>query len=179
MEKDWFELADTAIKIGLGAFISVFGAYKISSLNHKRDIEKKMVEKKIDIIEEISESAEIYFYFCTSLYNTCGGMLHDSDNVGQDLTEDQKRLVTSKHENFTHALEHRNKAVSKIKILAIPSAEDALKDYNGVLKDFKQMIVFDGKAPDSVFFEQTLERFSEHKSKFYEALSQYMESLGK
>ncbi|HCG7078358.1 MULTISPECIES: hypothetical protein [Vibrio] len=179
MEKEWFDLADTTVKIGLGAIISVFGAYKLSALNHKRDIDKKMIEKKIDIIEEISENAEIYFYFCTSLYNTVGGMLLDSDNLGQELTESQKKVVISKHENFNRALEHRNKAFSKIKILAIPGAEDALLEYNGALKDFRRMIVFDGQAPTDEFLKQVLERFTKHKGKFYETLNQYMNNFGK
>ena len=40
MEKEWFDLADTMVKIGLGAIISVLGAYKLSVLNHKKDIDK-------------------------------------------------------------------------------------------------------------------------------------------
>ncbi|HHF2934760.1 hypothetical protein [Vibrio alginolyticus] len=179
MEKEWFELADTTIKIGLGAVISVCGAYKLSSLNHKRDIEKRMIEKKVDIIEEISECAEIYFYFCTSLYNTVGGMLLDSGNFGNELTESQKKVVTSKHESFNRALENRNKALSKIKILSIPDAEEALQEYNNALKDFRRIIVFDGQAPTQEFLTQVLENLTKHKNKFYKSLSECMNSLGK
>ncbi|ELI0637258.1 hypothetical protein Q8344_004979 [Vibrio harveyi] len=179
MEKEWFDLADTMIKIGLGAIISVLGTYKLSVLNHKKDIDKKMIEKKIDIIEEISENAEIYFYFCSSLYNTVGGMLLDSDNQGKELTEYQKKIVTAKHEDFNRVLEHRNKAVSKIKLLAIPGAEDALQEYNGTLRDFRRMIVFESQSPTDEFLKQVLEQFTKHKNEFYETLSQYMNSLGK
>ena len=53
MEKEWFDLADTMVKIGLGAIISVLGAYKLSVLNHKKDIFLVFSIKKNNSIEAL------------------------------------------------------------------------------------------------------------------------------
>ena len=178
MATEWIDIADTALKIGLGALISGVSTYKVSSLNHKKEVEKALIEKKINILEEISESAETYFYFCTSLYNGVGGMQRNAKNVGEQLTEPQRKKLADKHLRLEEALEHRNKAISKIKILSIPEAEKALMDHNKVLSAFRSLVVFDGIMPTAEFLEESREQYLLHKDKFYSALSAYMAKVG-
>lgn len=158
--------------------ISGIATYKVSSLNHKKDIEKTLINKKIDILEEISENAERYFYFCTSLSNAVGGMQKRAKNLGGSLTDAQSKKISSKHANFNEMLECRNKALSKIKILSIPEAENALIEYNNTLGDFRSIIVFDKKMPTIEEREAILERYKCQKDAFYQAVSYYMDTVG-
>ena len=105
MATEWIDIIDTAVKIGLGALISGIATYSVANLNHKKDLNKSLSNKKIEILEEISELAEEYFYFFSSLYNLTGGMLLlKVDNVGGKLTKSQKEHISTKHKSFNDIL---------------------------------------------------------------------------
>jgi hypothetical protein len=174
----WIEIIDTAVKIGLGAAISGFATYRVARLNHKNNISKDIVNKKIEIIEEISELAEEYFYFCTSLNNRVGGMIrNNATNVGQTLTESQKQVIDKCHENFTDVLSKRNKALSKIQILKITDAEKAIVDYNEILGEYREIIVFNKTLLTPEQRNKFHDLFLLHRIAFYKAISSYMSSL--
>ena len=178
MATEWIDVVDTSVKIGLGALISGIATYKVSALNHKKDIEKTIINKKIDILEEISENAERYFYFCTSLSNAISGMQKNAKNIGGDLSDSQRKIISSKHTNMDEALESRNKAMSKIKILSIPEAENALFEYNTALSDLRNIIIFDKKMPSREEREAISARFQCQKDSFYQSISRYMDEVG-
>ena len=58
MEKETYELLDTAIKIGLGALIAGISAYFLSIRNLKNDLRKRAVEDKNDLIKEFAFKLE-------------------------------------------------------------------------------------------------------------------------
>lgn len=178
MPTTWIDITDTAIKIGLGALISGIATYKVAQTNHKNDITKTLTNKKVEILEELSELAEEYFYFCTALNNKVGGMQKVADNTGKPLTENQSKAIAKAHENFTETLSKRNKAISKIKILGIVDAEEAIRNYNDVMSEFRDDVVFNRVLITVERREELATRYAEHKDAFYSAINKYMEELG-
>lgn len=178
MPTTWIDVADTAIKIGLGGLISAIATYKVAQTNHKNDITKSFTNKKVEILEELSELAEEYFYFCTALSNKVGGMQKIAENVGAPLTEHQRKAISKAHENFIETLSKRNKAISKIKILGITDAEEAIRKYNDVLGEFREDVVFNKTLITVERREELGRRYMEHKDAFYAAINKYMEELG-
>lgn len=59
---DVWEIIDTTVKIGLGATISGFLAYQIAKLNHDRVNDKEKGERKRQIIEDIAEEFEVFYF---------------------------------------------------------------------------------------------------------------------
>lgn len=58
---DRYTLVDTALKIGLGAFISGIATYLTTKLNADKEKEKFILEHRIKTIELASEKIEEYF----------------------------------------------------------------------------------------------------------------------
>jgi hypothetical protein len=171
------EIADTAVKIGLGATISSFATYFVAHLNHRNGVSKDLINKKVAILEEISKLAEEYFYFCTALSNKVGGMLRTADNAGRTLTSAQQAAISKEHERFKEILSKRNLALSKVKLLRIPKAEVAMRRYNDVLGEFRDIVVFSKVLMSEEKRNELADRFSLEKDAFYEALSDYMAAL--
>ncbi|MGI3042317.1 hypothetical protein ACRTDM_11270 [Shewanella algae] len=178
MATEWIDIIDTSVKIGLGALISGIATYKVSSLNHQKEVSRALINKKINIIEEISELAERYFYFSTSLSNAIGGMQRSAGNLGEPLTDPQWKRVRDLHQDFNVILEARNKAISKIKILSIDKAEEAIFEHNEFLSELRNIIVFEKNMPTVEKREELSAKFIESKDKFYRAIGNYMESIG-
>lgn len=177
MPAQWIDVVDSAVKIGLGALISGIATYKVSALNHSKDVHKSIVNKKISMLEEISVHAEEYFYFCTMLSNNVRGAQHTAKNVGEPLTKAQLDRFQSTQKELRDVLSSRNKAASKIKILSIPAAEEALTVHNEALSEFRRIVFFDRKMPT---FEECEKYKSQRKKQvdiFYKAIGDYMESI--
>ncbi|MEI6893552.1 MAG: hypothetical protein V5789_02755 [Colwellia sp.] len=177
MATEWIDVVDTAVKIGLGALISGVATYKVSSLNHSKGIEKVIIDKKISMLEEISEDAETYFYFASSLSNTIGGMQKIATNFGGSLTEQQKKRISKRHEGFLDILAARNKAASKIKMLGIGDAEDAINEFNETLSELRNLVVFEKVMITIEEKEAFSDRFKLSKDDFYKAIGRRMGSI--
>ncbi|MCF5729902.1 hypothetical protein K3H43_21385 [Aeromonas veronii] len=177
MPTQWIDVVDSAIKIGLGALISGIATYKISALNHSKDVHKSIINKKISMLEEISVHAEEYFYFCTMFSNTVRGARHCAINKGEPLTESQLEMFISTQAGLNDVLSSRNKAISKIKILSIPAAEEAVNAHNDALNAFREIVFFDKKMPTDDDIETYISQRMINVDKFYKAIGDYMDSI--
>lgn len=177
MPTQWIDVVDSAVKIGLGALISGIATYKVSALNHSKDVHKSIVNKKISMLEEISVHAEEYFYFCTMLSNAVRGAQFTATNKGEKLTKSQIERFHGTQEGLRDVLSSRNKAISKIKILSIPAAEEAVNAHNEVLSEFRRIVFFDKRMPTDDEFEKYISQRKTHVDKFYKTIGEYMNSI--
>lgn len=67
MAKEWLDIVDTAVKIGLGALISGIATYAVTKGNNKYDKEKVALERNIKLIHDFAESLELAGK-CTNFY---------------------------------------------------------------------------------------------------------------
>jgi hypothetical protein len=178
MTTTWIEVVDTAVKIGLGAVITGAATYFVAQLNHKNGIAKDFISKKVSILEEISELTEEYFYFCTRLNNRVGGILKNATNAGMELTAAQKKRIQEVNKDINQALEKRNKALSKIHLLKIEAAITAIMEFNNVLSEYRDIVVFNNRLPTEQERDELAVRLNLNKKAFYQATSNYLSSLG-
>jgi hypothetical protein len=178
MATEWIDIVDTAVKIGLGALISGVATYIVSNLSHKKEIEKNLATKRINIVEEIAELAEEYFWFFTELNNLVAGLAKGADNAGEKLTAKQWAYIEPINRGVNEAISNRNKALSKIKLLSIPNAEAELWAFNVILADFRQIIIVDRTLITEDKQNELYERAREHKDNFYAAVSNFLSSTG-
>lgn len=177
MPVSWIDVADTAVKIGLGALISAGASITVARLNHRKENQKTIISKKLQMVEDISELAEEYFYFFTRLSNRVGPMIRISDNVGKSLTEAQRKIIAERHEGFGELLSKRNKAVALIMILKIEAARAALKSFNDALAEYRDIIVFQKILIGPEQAEEIVTRCQKYRSEFFLAIGNYLESL--
>lgn len=63
----YIDIVDSAVKIGLGAFIGIIGTWVSIRLNHKNDIASKKLDKKMAMLEESIQIIDNYLSHITSL----------------------------------------------------------------------------------------------------------------
>lgn len=56
----WIEVADSAIKIGLGALIAGFITFLLSSIQHKNELAKAKVAREFEMLKEVAENIETF-----------------------------------------------------------------------------------------------------------------------
>ncbi|HEJ7964379.1 TPA: peptidase M14 [Serratia marcescens] len=85
MSVEWVDVADSAVKIGLGALITIVGGWITLKLTHRHEIKKEAVAQRL---RDIEKKTDRYIDFLSSsqllmqkyLYDTC-------DPGGEDYTD--------------------------------------------------------------------------------------------
>lgn len=103
--KDWYDLADTALKIGLGALIAGGFTYITTKANHTHENKKNKYELKKQLILEISQLSSKYFSkvrHLSHLWNTpltANKLFKDLDeHILKQYSKDSIIYLTSKEE---------------------------------------------------------------------------------
>jgi hypothetical protein len=178
MALTWIEVADTAIKIGLGAVVSGVGAYVLAQLSHKNSISKEVVSRKIAILEEVNELASVYFYYVTRLTNSVDGMLTaNPEREGADFNDDEYEFLHRNEDNLTEILEKRNRAIAKARLLKLSSAADEILKFNEILSDYRKAVIFGRRFPTAKDMANWQSKFNERRLEFYRLTSDYLASL--
>jgi len=75
MDISMISVIDTAVKIGLGAFITGFTTFAITRKNHKHERVLKLSDKKISLLETASDNLEANFQMLAFVISRLDGLV--------------------------------------------------------------------------------------------------------
>ncbi|EJX2528376.1 peptidase M14 [Salmonella enterica] len=139
MALEWVDVADSAVKIGLGALITIVGGWITLKLTHLHEIRKEAVAQRL---REIDKKTDRYIDFLSSSQLLMQKYLYEScDPGGEDYT-DYMRLhnivsLTSSFELRVYAFDTQAK-VSQFILLRKPS--DLIDSYRNAARDSVSML---------------------------------------
>jgi|SRR5476649_167883 len=152
MAVEWVDVADSAVKIGLGALITIVGGWITLKLTHRHEIRKEAVAQRL---RDIDKKTERYIDFLSSSQLLMQKYLYDScDPGGEDYT-DYMRLhnsvsLTSSSELRVYVFDTQAK-VSQFILLRKPSdlidsCRDAARNSVSVLQGVVSAELLQDKA---------------------------------
>lgn len=176
--QDWYSLADTALKIGLGALISGITTYYITKTNQKHDFSKEKFNQKIIMLNTATTEMEKYFNAVHKLidywYAISLKQIATIDNLNEsDLTE---LLIRDK--NYLNSIENVTYAISNFQILGINDIPQTIMSYDtSIIKTrnvlmTKRNITFADKEVMTFMQEQNI-----LKENIYKKINIYFEKL--
>ncbi|EIN7999125.1 peptidase M14 [Salmonella enterica] len=139
MALEWVDVADSAVKIGLGALITIVGGWITLKLTHLHEIRKEAVAQRL---REIDKKTDRYIDFLSSSQLLMQKYLYEScDPGGEDYT-DYMQLhnivsLTSSSELRVYAFDTQAK-VSQFILLRKPS--DLIDSYRNAARDSVSML---------------------------------------
>ena len=165
MPKEWIDVVDTAVKIGLGALIS--GGFTFLGLKYKSSSENKrfMLENKAKILEEVASEIHDYLIawrYYTSIVSgiTRRKMMNDED--GSDFTKGQLQSIAERNSTLVEAWPKRESAVSKLTLLKGNKVAETIMQCNELESELRNLIVFDKKTPLYKDVQDYSKRVKEH-----------------
>lgn len=178
MATTWIEVADTAVKIGLGALVTGASAYLLAGRSHAHVLTRDLAAKRIGILESACADAEEYFSYCTRLYNMIGPLALQNDNEVRDQTDLEKEVVLRAHGDLRAALDSRNKARAKISLLGAIDALEHMTNVNETLSKYRKIVAIEGKMITFKQHNDLVKEFKIHKQSFYSAAATFMKAVG-
>ncbi|BCU57720.1 peptidase M14 [Enterobacter kobei] len=152
MSVEWVDVADSAVKIGLGALITIVGGWITLKLTHRHEIRKEAVAQRL---RDIEKKTDRYIDFLSSSQLLMQKYLYDSCNPGSEDYTDYMRLhnvvsLTSTSELRAYAFDTQAK-VSQFILLRKPSdiidsCRDAARNSVSVLQGVVSAELLQDKA---------------------------------
>lgn len=173
MAKEWIDIVDTAIKIGLGAGISGFFTYIGMKLTHDNQKEKYLIEHKVKLLEQTANDVEIYINGFYQWLNLINGLATLMEKENRDtITEEEFDIIRKQDKEFNKTINNFGSSISKVKLLKMKNTTDKLINYSGITFEIRNTIIHDKKIP-------TPKQIDEINTKIYTLENEVFEELGK
>jgi len=168
---DIFDLADTALKIGLGAAVSGVATFKVAKLNHDREVDKQALVRRLDSLEKASLSFQQYAHAWRLWCGRLVGLLKGENPPTESLSKAQLSKFTDVDQDYQKAREHLIVAVAGLHLLGAHEAISALNAVVGAIAAFRDDVVFRKKVPTMEQYDDFMRRVSDLKKTFEMTLS--------
>ncbi|CAK2046431.1 conserved hypothetical protein [Vibrio crassostreae] len=179
MAKEWIEVVDTAVKIGLGSVITGFFTYLGLKFSHKSDQKKFMLEHKVKVIEEISEQADAYFIAWVGVITKVSGltksMPHDIETV--EFTPNQIKIIRERDTVLVQAWSSKESIKSKLRLLNANSVGKAFANCSNLECEIRELLFFTKKYPNFNEVDEYRMRVNDAQCEFHKALAKAYDDL--
>ncbi|MDD5180574.1 MAG: hypothetical protein PHT15_04875 [Gallionellaceae bacterium] len=130
----WIDVADNAVKVGLGALIGGSFTYFITRLDHDRESKKEYAKRRLDKIEIVFDEINSFFKSASFYWANLANGVYKKGN-GTFAENDQETLDKEEQELF-ESFSTLSSAKAKLILLAESSIVEKLEQYKTSCDDF-------------------------------------------
>ena len=148
MQKEWIDIADTAVKIGLGALITGIFTYIGIKFSHKSEQRKFILEHKTKLLEQVANDVDEYLNSLNSFLNIIASitMQREKDKKeNEKLTTKEKEGIDKVDNELVKSWPKANTAISKLRLMKATKVSIALQSVLAIEYEIRNPIIFDSK----------------------------------
>ncbi|MCJ8326258.1 MAG: hypothetical protein MJK08_04065 [Campylobacterales bacterium] len=143
--KDFYEIIDTALKIGLGALIGGVSSFITLKSNQKHEIVKEKMAYKLKLLNEASNTIDLYLNSSHFLLDSFYGMASKKYIKFSDLPQKDKDKYFKIDSEYLESIKDAHKACSKFNIIGLSEVLELIKKYDLIVVNLKNDIASEGK----------------------------------
>ncbi|HCG7674828.1 hypothetical protein NDJ06_06030 [Vibrio alginolyticus] len=172
------QVLDTAIKIGLGACISGVTAYVVTIKNNNHQKKSSLIEKKITILQNASESIDTYLIKLNDVFSWMDGILRQGYEPGLISKSDLERLnIREKDRALIDSRKLRSRAISQLNLIGAHEAAKHCETLQELENKYRMQVIFKPMIPTEDELKEFREEFKTIKNSIYVELQSYFEKL--
>lgn len=135
MPTTWIEIADTTVKIGLGAIISGASAYMLARHNHSKAIEKEYLLKHRDVMESVTLDIEEMTHALLKYWSFILDWARNREK-GVKNTEEKSDHITSLRSEVFSLFKGLSSAEGRLLLLECKEQQQRLREYGEKISEF-------------------------------------------
>jgi len=149
--KDYIDIIDTAIKIGLGGLIAWVSSYTVSKLKHDKEKEIYLLDKKLITYESAIDELESYFNELSRVFSYIGGVQksNSSETKNVTFTEEQTTILLERNKKLVDSWSSRRVAITRLKLLGAEDLALILNKIKNLEKELRAEVIFTSTPPSS------------------------------
>lgn len=175
--KDWYDLIDTALKIGLGALIAGSFTYLTTRTNHSHENKKIQYELKKSLFLEANELSIKYFSKIYTLFNVWGSDFVENKKIS-NLPLEWKKLYSEDNIIYNSRRNDLEKIGANLSLLGLSEVYEKLLRYDFIILSYRNEISNENKNfPSKKEFQELMIEPNKLKKEFNKSLQDYFNKL--
>lgn len=146
----WIDVIDTAVKIGLGAFISAISAIYISKNNFDQDKKKRVEDRRFSLLEKSIAEFDTYTGQLGKLLACIDGVSKSNTGLQNfNLTIDSHEIQFLRIQDADYSFDRANlvSATSKFRVLGLTEASEAARQIDDLVNQIRDAVLFRKEIP--------------------------------
>lgn len=168
--KNWYDVADTAVKIGLGTLLGGAFAMWRAHVSNRNQARKSFLEKKREMIETVLKEVDD-FYATASVYWADLANAAFKRKKGDALTSKETHDLRELEQELFASFRILGFSSSRLKLIDENEAEKALQKMREVISDFFQIAHIENPKCTEEALESHKQRIQAARGEFFDALS--------
>ncbi len=180
MATTWIEIADTAVKIGLGSSITGVFTYIGIRLTKSTEKEKYLLEHKIKLIEDITTDIEPYLKEVELYMSRVSGIAKYRQNNSLEETPLNEKQIKTIKEHELKVVDTWSSFYSSVAKLKLLKAKPCILALDGVAKAESELRGLTSFTKEPIPYSVTDElhgKFFESRKAFYEEVAELYERI--
>lgn len=177
MAKEWIDVADTAVKIGLGGLVSGIFTFIGIRFTHKSDKEKHLLKHTTKVLEHISEDIGEYFDAWNAYIAKVAGITKVLASNEKEISTNQREAIANRNSELVAAWKKKDSAKSKSYLIKATKVADTINDCTSLEKELRDRIVFLKEIPTYEEVVELRNNVKKAQKKVYVQLSEYYAEL--
>lgn len=167
--KTWIDVTDTAVKIGMGAFLG--GAFAIwrAYVNNRNQAKKSFLDKKREMIERVLKEVDDFYALATVYWANLANAAFKREG-GVELTSKEVQDLSELEQQLFVGFKTIGYSSSRLMLIGEKDAEKALQEMRKTIDHFFEI----GNIKNSKCTEETLES---HKKLIQTARDEFFDTL--
>ena len=166
-----FELIDTSIKVGLGAFISWFTTYWLAGVRFRQNRKVDKVEHHRDLMEDVARNAEQVHHVFTKYFEMIQEYMNATRN-GYDWPQSRRSELFLILDELVASFNDLTTAESKLLLLKEKRLYTSLRKFRSKVVFFRRHFYIDKKDLNEQEAHDIKREVGKLREQFFDALSE-------
>ena len=170
MPTTWIEIADTTVKIGLGAIISGASAYMLARHNHSKAIEKEYLLKHRDVMESLTLDIEEMTHALLKYWSFILDWARNKEKGINNSEEKSDQIRGFRSEVFS-LFKGLSSAEGRLLLLDCKEQQQCLREYGEKISEFYRYASRNNDEMECASLEEWRVKLLASRERLYASLS--------
>lgn len=170
MALTWIEIADTSIKIGLGALLSGISAYVINRQNHTKIIEKEYLSKHRQTLENVTLEIEEITHAVLKYWSYMVDWSRNKEK-GINNSPEKSEAIKELRSNLFGQFKGLTNSEGSLLLIGCKEQQESLRNYGNLISEFIRYASRNNDDMESVKLEEWREKILAERIELYTLLN--------
>jgi hypothetical protein len=166
----WIEIADTAVKIGLGAIITGASAYILARHNRSKSIEQEYLFKHREVMESVTLDIEEMTHVLLKYWSFILDWARNKEKEINNTQEKSDQIKTLRLEVFS-LFKGLSSAEGRLLLLGCKEQQVCLREYGEKISEFYRYASRNNDEMDCAVLDEWRFKLLENRESLYSSLS--------
>ncbi|MCO6058496.1 hypothetical protein NG726_17700 [Pseudomonas sp. MOB-449] len=170
MPTTWIEIADTAIKIGLGAVLSGISAFVINHQSHNKNIEKENHSRNKETLESVTLSIEELTHVLLKYWSSILDWSKNNEK-GVKPSKEKSDSIVELREDVFNLFKGLTNSEGRLLLIGCVEQQKKLREYGMLISEFYRYASRNNEEMQSSELEAWRSKILEAREQLYSSLN--------